>query len=96
MDNIKVRMTIPNDHPGVHDGTGGIHFPGSTPTLNRRIAEIFVQKRLAEYSSPWPARALKRIASEFRNLEYPHKIQTLALLVAIAGVFIAGLSFFIK
>lgn len=47
-DDVKrVRMVVPDDHPGVHDGLGGVHKAGDTPVLPADVAQILIEKNLA-------------------------------------------------
>ena len=83
---VRVRMTVPADHSGVHDGAGGVHKSGTSPCLEEGVAKQFVDKKLAVYVDAWPKRWARKAWNGWFNLEYREKLATIALIVAIVAV----------
>jgi hypothetical protein len=82
MHSVRIQMTIPADHPGIHDGNGGVHRAGSMPQLPTEIAAAFVQKGFGKYIDSRGRRAWTKIKGRWSVLEYRDKISTIALLLA--------------
>ncbi len=89
MTDVHIRMTISHEHPGVHDGRGGVHRSGSTPKLPEDVAAEFVKMGHAEYSEHWPVRLIRSVGRKWQQLEYREKMATIALVVAIFGLLTA-------